>query len=451
MVHPQKNAFQPLIVRIVLPVICIITLIQIFHCSSKGNTAAPLTYGVISGSVKTSADSAAVSQANIVVYDANTNAPVTRVFSDVNGAFSVTVRPGVYYLKIAAQLYLPSPPPDGAPVSFEVVSNDTMVRKIFLDKDASAVSVGSVSGTVKVTGAGDLGGALVIAMRTTDSLAVSGVSGPDGFFILYNVPPGDYVLSCYRAGYLQDTARVSAIIVANAALQNAAIPMLARASGTLTGKITFLASNNSIVDVTLVHPLTREAMPGLSTKNTAGLDYRLEGIPSGTYIAWASYRNDGYVMDPDWIRKFGLPEVTFTASDTLKTLPFSVTGAIDSIRPSNPPDSVYAVAIHTTRPVFHWAKYSSAKEYIVEVFTSRGDRIWGGYDANGTVRHSQIDAHQDSVMFNFDQTAIDTLHFGQSYRWKVYADNDATPGVQGLISSSEDLLGLFMVVADTTK
>jgi hypothetical protein len=172
----------------------------------------------------------------------------------------------------------------------------------------------------------------------------------------------------------------------------------------------------------------------------------LSGIPLGSYIAWASYRNDGYVMDPDWIYKNGLPEVTFATGDTLKTLDFSLTDAIAIVSPTNAADSIYAVPVDTVAPTFTWESYPSTHEYIIEVYDSHGDLIWGGFDTNGVVRHSQISQSQTSAVFNFDHSASDTLQNGGIYRWKIYADNSASLNVQGLISSSEDLRGLFKVV-----
>lgn len=127
------------------------------------------------------------------------------------------------------------------------------------------------------------------------------------------------------------------------------LEMILRATATrkLSGKITFLASNNSVVDITLIHSISCEAIPALFTFNeAAGLTYELNGIPEGTYIVLASYRNDGYVMDPDWSRKSGLPTVTFSTTDTLKITNFSVTDAIIVLSPTNPPDSAYPIIVY---------------------------------------------------------------------------------------------------------
>jgi hypothetical protein len=169
-------------------------------------------------------------------------------------------------------------------------------------------------------------------------------------------------------------------------------------------------------------------------------------VPPGTYIAWASFRNDEYVMDPDSIRKFGFPQVTFTPDSADLEQNFDVTGTVKITGPTNEPDLVVPVEVNTATPTFTWEKYASAKEYIIEVFNSKGETIWGGFNDIGEVQHTQIGQNETSVEFNFDSSATTALQDGEIYRWKIYADNDALQDVQGLISSSEDLMGLFKYV-----
>jgi len=225
------------------------------------------------------------------------------------------------------------------------------------------------------------------------------------------------------------------------------IEMEVHANADLFGKVTFLAIANGVVDITLVHPDTLDTIPGLSTQNQdSELTYQLDSVPPGTYIAWASYRNDGYVMDPDSIRKFGLPMVVFTESSGDLEQDFDVTGAVTIDSPTNEADLVVPVEVNTTSPTFTWVKYPSAKEYIVEVFDSNGETIWGGFNDIGEIQHTQIGQDATSAVFNFDGSATAQLQDGEVYRWKIYADSDALQDVQGLISSSEDQMGLFKYI-----
>lgn len=424
-------------------VIGMVIILFFAGCTKDSGNNPLLTYAIIEGRILTASDSTGIASANVTVYNANTNAPVTRMLTDVEGYYRLTVDGGTYYLNTAAQGFFPIPRSNDAPLPFTAVVNDTVIQSAYLFANPAAISTGSISGTV-ASGTSGISGVLLVAVRNTDSLAISGVTGPDGFFVLYNMVPGSYTIKCYFAGYVQ-ISDTSVTIVPNTGLTGVDLHVANAVNGHLTGKITFLASPNSQVDITLVHPITRDAIPGLNTINNATNDYSLSGIPPGAYIAWASYRNDGYVMDPDWIRKNGLPLVTFGAIDTLKTTNFSVTGAITIISPTNVADSVYAIPVTTAKPTFTWESYPSAKEYIIEVIDRSGTVIWGGFDASGVIRHAQIDQHQTSAVFNFDGSALDSLKNGESYRWKIYADNDATVNVQGLISASEDLRGLFKV------
>jgi hypothetical protein len=157
-------------------------------------------------------------------------------------------------------------------------------------------------------------------------------------------------------------------------------------------------------------------------------------------------------MDPDAIRKFGLPLVTYAAQDSLKNLGFDVTGAVSILRPTNPPESLTPAPVNSLTPFFVWDQYSSAKQYIIEVLDQSGARIWGGWDSTGKILHAPILAHGgglDSVQFNFDSTAVEPLVMRQTYSWKVYADFFNRKEVGQLISSSEDLRGLFMAGVDS--
>jgi hypothetical protein len=286
---------------------------------------------------------------------------------------------------------------------------------------------------------------VLIIAEETDGSRYSTVTGPDGYFVLFNLPYGSYSLLAYKAGYEAETA-IEKVLSSSTPSASATITLKEVSGATLQGKVTFLASENSVVDISLVDPATFSAVPGLSTfSDTSGLDYEINNIPSGTFLAWASFRNDGYVMDPDWIFKNpDVLEVTFTEGDTVD-LDFSVTDAVIINSPTNPYDSIYAVIADSTTPTFNWDEYPSAKEYIIEVRKMNGEIIWGGFNSDGSINHHKIDSQTSSVVFDFDGTASEILKAGEIYQWKVYADDDRADGVQTLISASEDLLGIFEI------
>jgi hypothetical protein len=408
-----------------------------------GKGSEPATAVIIQGKVMVQEDSSGISGANVVLFDAKANTPIARVLTTVQGTFSFTTTPGSYYLTAGAQGRISSPPPNGGkPLPFQANAGGSNIHDLYLELDGSAAGTGGITGKVNLAGTMPSSGILIIA--TTSASAYSTTTGPDGVFIFFNLNPGSYTLQAFKAGLAQDSSSVPVTVAAGAVAANVQVGMAASAGKILRGKISFVASPNSIVDITLVNPRTRAAIPGLSTKNEGGNTFTLSGIPAGTYLAWASFHNDGYVMDPDRIQKFGLPEVSFLPADTAKALDFEVTGAITILSPTDPEGLLYPLAVSSLTPTFTWNKYSSAKEYIVEVFNGSGKRIWGGFTDVGIIRHPQVMG--ESATFNFDGSASEPLKAGGIYSWKVYADNSSNLNIQGLISSSEDLRGIFQVL-----
>jgi hypothetical protein len=126
-------------------------------------------------------------------------------------------------------------------------------------------------------------------------------------------------------------------------------------------------------------------------------------------------------------------------------LDFSVTDAITIISPTNSPESIIPALADSVVPTFKWDAYPQTKEYIIEVRDINGNLIWGGFTETGEIRHSQIPKEWNSVEFNFDGSASSQLQPGNIYQWRLYTDDDATSGVQTLLSASEDLMGLFFI------
>jgi hypothetical protein len=440
------------IMKIFCMVITLTILLILPSCSDKRKPVTappnePPDPGHISGAIYSHNDSTPISNANIVIYDANKNAPVTRAFTDSNGNFTFLLAYGTYYLEVGAQGYYPVPVEYETPIPFKIESNDTVWKAVYLYVNPGAGSLGSISGYIMESDTAGVSGVLVVATGGSDMVTTS--SGSDGYYVFYNMDPGPYTLECYRAGFEQDARTVTTTVYTDSAASGVEIYMDPITGAAISGQITFLASNNWSVDITLIHPEIGEAVPGLTAFNdTAGGTYSLKAVPPGTYIAWASYRNDGYVTDPWRIAQHGIDTIVVTDTTTSLELDFWVTGAISIVSPTNHADTVVPREIHTTKPTFSWLKYPSTKEYILEVKNERGEIIWGGFDENGVVRHTQVTFHDTSTVFNFDGSATDSLHVGGIYKWKVYSDNDDALNVQMLLSSSEDLLGLFKIIDD---
>ena len=387
--------------------------------------------------VKSSLDSTTIQNSNVVIFQAETKDAVIRNLTDVNGECGFDLDQGNYYVELSAQGYDPSPAENVTPIPFYVVEKDTTTQIYYLNPNAIANS-GYVKGYV------DPATNNFLILAESSSYKYATVTGPDGFFIIYNLPYDTYSFEALKAGYKMDSD-TTVTISAGAAIDSVTIQVSEYVGSTLSGSITFLATTDTLdVDVVLRDPETGAVIPGL-TANEDGGNYILSGIPDGDYKAWASFENDGYVLDPDWVFKnpTGL-DISFTTSNTL-TLNFSVTGAISILSPTNPADSIYAFMADSLVPTFTWDAYSSTKEWIVEVRDLSGNIIWGGFDENGIVNHQQISKDTYSVEYNFDGTATADLIPENIYQWKIYADDDTALDVQTLISTSEDLRGIFQV------
>ena len=59
----------------------VLSVVFVAGCG-KDNGNNPLPYGVIKGRIMGSSDSSGIASANVIAYDATTNAPITRTYSD---------------------------------------------------------------------------------------------------------------------------------------------------------------------------------------------------------------------------------------------------------------------------------------------------------------------------------------------------------------------------------
>jgi len=431
--------------------ILFIVSIAIVGCGGSGDGSGDsdthIPMGTLLVTVDRSSDDSAVNNASISVYDEK-NIIIIRDTTDVYGEFEYSLSPGSYHVKVAAQGFNPVPLSGQDAIPFEIFDNQITTESITLDAHQNAGNTGQISGIVETLTPDSSGvsGVLVVAKDAAQNLSVSGVSGPDGDYVLFNIEPGSYTLSIYRAGYREKSDPVTVDVIADGNHEQIDIEIEMHDNADLSGQVTFLAVVNGVIDITLIHPDTLDTIPGLSTQNNSNNNYLLEAIPPGTFIAWASFRNDGYVMDPDRISKFGLPQVSFTEVSPDQTQDFEVTGAVTIIAPTNEASLVVPQEVYTSSPTFTWEKYPSAKEYVIEVFDSQGNTIWGGFDTNGVVQHPQIGQDETSVIFDFDGSATAILQDGKTYRWKIYADDNADVDVQNLISSSENQMGLFIYI-----
>jgi len=416
----------------------ILVLCLLAGCSNDEPAAPPAT-GVLTGRVTNAASSSPLGFVRITLFDALTNNPIVTFTTIGDGAFRFDLPPGSYYVRLARQGFEPVPPRDIPPLPITVIAGAGSDNS-FQMFPSSLPNGGAISG--KVTSGGKaMPGVLVVAESGTTSL--SGLSDQAGDYFVYNLVPGTYSVKAWVAGY---SSTIDTVAVAPGTEQTGVtLSLTAGQVGTVSGHITFLATTNTEVDVALLNPATHEVVPGLNA-GTSGGNYSIPNVPFGTYLARATYRNDGKVMDPDWIIKNGEPYVSVAAAAMARD--FSVTGGVTLASPTNIAASTQPVDVGAHGLVFAWSQYASADNYVIEVTDQSGRVIWGGFGDNWTVRKILLPKTQLSCTFNSDSTAIEPLVVGKVYRWKIYVSKNDSQEPLGwkLVSTSEDQQGLIKIV-----
>ena len=396
----------------------------------------------VAGSVIDAETLSGVEGVDVVIFDANTNAPIGRSgITDVEGNYNIQLDPGSYYAKLAKQGYESFPPRSITPIAFTINAEQTTEQHYELTP-LNGDNLGWITG-MALEGENGVAGALMVAV--SGATGYSTVSNSDGSFTIYNVPAGTMTLKAWLMGYSSEETLVTVEAGVEATVN---VPMEGGATGVVSGQVRHLAAENIDVDVALIHPVTNETIPGLSG-TTSTDNYELTGVSNGTYLARASYQNDNRVMDPDRIAKFGEPEVVMTGGTV--TIDFDVTGSVTLTSPTNEATTTEPLVIAETAPMFTWAPYSSSSDYIIEVVdAASGQVVWGGFSGEGdlTEKNIIIPSNTTTVEYNYDGTAtIAALESGRIYRWRIYAsknDNNSATGWT-LISSSEDQMGLIMI------
>jgi Carboxypeptidase regulatory-like domain len=400
-------------------------------CSENSNYKT----GFLRGMVSDAATMFTISNVQVVIFNANSNAPVGATHkTDIDGWYNVELSPGRYYATFSKLGYDNIPPEGISPLSLNVYAGHTTEYSVKMIA-SNVTGGGSISGRATLDGHG-FGGILVTAGDTAKGY--SSVSDGEGYFVINNIPAGSYKVQGWYSGF--ESTDTTVTVSKGTETNNLKIILTLNGGGRVTGKITFLATTNIEVDVALVHPLTRQTIPGLSVM-TVSQEYNIPNVPSGRYLARATYANDTKVVDPDWIIKNGEPFVTVN-HDTV-VMDFSVTGAVELLSPTNASTSTQPVVISDSLPMFTWAPYSSADNYVIEVINQSGRVIWGGFSDNWSVRN--IVTTNTQIRFNSDTSATERLKSGMIYRWKIYASKEDHREPYGwkLISTSEDQVGII--------
>ncbi|MEJ2003427.1 MAG: carboxypeptidase-like regulatory domain-containing protein [Cyclobacteriaceae bacterium] len=419
----------------------LIVIAAITACGSE-DEGTP-TIGQLTGVVSDAMSSFELENANVIVFNADDNSPVASKATAVDGQFSFDLPPGNYFVKVARQGYISVPAPGLTAVPFTVTAGETTQNDVAMLL-SDETDTGWITGKVLSASSG-VSGVLVVA--ESGNTAYSAISDEEGNFTIFNVPSGDFLINGWKSGYNSEGSNVFVSVGQESTDVN--VTLTEGASGSLSGQVRNIASENKDVDVALVHPVTRETIPGL-VGETLNQNYVISNIPNGVYIARATFSNDSRVMDPDRIFKFGEPYVEMAGSGI--TLDFDITNSVQLATPDNEPVSTLPVEVTSATPVFEWTPYSSTSDYVIEVTDAMtGTVIWGGFDTSGDlpVKKVTIPGNQLTAEFNFDGSAsINALEAGKIYRWRIYASKNDQNSPTGwtLISASEDQHGLIRLM-----
>jgi hypothetical protein len=270
--------------------------------------------------------------------------------------------------------------------------------------------------------------------------------------VLHNVAIGSATLNTFLGGYNFDLT--SPVTVTADANTNQSIEAVGIAYGEISGHVSFTSVSGDIVDITLLHPTTRDTLPNLRVLTDSGGNYLMRDVPYGEFEIIASLENDGFVLDPDLSVTQGIPMVLISElAPVIANKDFKVTGSIELTNPAPVTDA--SVPELGDLPTFTWAKassYASADYYVVEVVDESGDTVWGGFDSlanNFTPLVTVPQGNDPSAGYNYDGTAtLALLEPERYYQLRVYAAVVDTSEPKGyrLLSASETLDGIFRVM-----
>jgi hypothetical protein len=319
------------------------------------------------------------------------------------------------------------------------------------------MSVSKITNTGYINGKVSVGSTVqpgVLVIAEGNGSAYSAITDKDGNYTIFNVPAAAYEVKGYMADY--STTSAPATVTANTASNDIDLTLTQGVSGTVSGTFkvisqTTIATPPSTMDISLVHPVTKETIPGLSQNvpYSSSLSYSFSKVPDGTFIVRASYGNDYIVIDPDYITRFGDYKVTLAnGTPTPVSVDIVATSATILSSPTNEMNTTVPIDVAAT-PTFEWVAYASTSDYVIEVTdASTGTVIWGGFtNSSGTItKNITIPSNTTSISYNSDGKASAQLVVGKVYRWRVFASkNNAQTGSWNLIAASEDQLGLIKI------
>lgn len=362
---------------------------QVCEAISDGNAGcfAPVS---VTGKVFDLASGDAVEGARVVARDVNDAAVSGVAVTDAKGEYKLAVptprtkdgKPVENSVTLRADasgyLMFPAPPRIALPFDVAAATGDPPVLS------SSATDVGLIAlqnstglGTItgKVMADAPMGTLVVAGGVAHQGGGVSGVADRDGTYTVFNVPPGSVDVRGYKVGLRLSPKTAS--VTGGATTSDINLESAGKATAVVSGKISLVnpggGSVTSVilaVDETFNDAVARgEAPPGLRVGGITS-DFRIPGVPDGSYVVLAAFENDKLVRDPDQsIGGTAIVRINVSGADVALADSFKVTGALDVMSPDKE-------AMVSGTPKFTFADDSGEDHYEVRVFDAFGNMVW---------------------------------------------------------------------------
>ncbi len=297
----------------------------------------------------------------------------------------------------------------------------------------------AISGRVDIEGG--LSSVLVVAEPQgvdfegeEDALGFSAVTGLDGSFTIFNVPPDDYDVRGYRAGYQIEPEQVA---MDDEEVDDVVLVRADESTTDVIGSIQIVRGEGEtsvmlMTAATFDEFLVRGEVPkGLVAEGIDG-GWQIDDVPAGQYVVMAGFENDGIVRSPDeGMAGTDIVYIEVPAGDEeLDTgESFKATPALPTIGPGE--DRPEALS---EPPTLEWTSgsHSNSDWYDIQVFDAFGNIVF----------EEEEFEHFGGSGQEFDLEYDGEFEEGMYYQFRVTAFREsggsATP-----VSSTEFLRGVF--------
>jgi hypothetical protein len=372
-------------------------------------------------------DKTPVAGAEVVVLEAGGKARLT----DAQGRVLLDpADPMPYSFRVQAAGHV-SLPLAGEPLLRAVaVHQQTVTATVVLDPMPGAMPGGTLTGTVTKDGAPSAG-VLVVASAVT---SFSALTDANGSYRLLGVAPGLYQVRGYFGGYTSNTAMNVEVKVGMTAKKTDLnlTPAAGVDVGGMLGAGT--ASTAATTTVALAEAGSGAWVPGLSAIASFGGHWSVSGVQPGSYLARAALERDGWVVDPELIKKGKTLAISVGTSSV--TLDIPIAPAVAGLSPT-------LSSTAASPPVLSWSTFPGADFYVVELRDIGGQVLLGGFGSHREP-NKEVLAPLTSLTLDPSQPLLQPLGAGRLYQFRIYAAKNVTTGeLFQLIGASEERDGRF--------